>query len=257
MGFIYKITNLVNGKSYIGQTRQDPEKTRIRDHLTGNGKGSLLIRQAVEKYGRDAFTYEILHDSIISEFLDDFEIEAIKEFNTLAPDGYNLTTGGGSGSRSEQTLLKMSEAAKGNTHWLGRKHTDESRRKMSESCKGRTPWNKDKKGLQTAWNKGKKVNNTHWLGRKHTDESLRKMSEATKGQIPWNKGKKGVYTDETLHRMSKARETPERVAAREFFFSLPREMDIAEKRKHLRQRFPDVNHCKIWKWCKKFDSEAQ
>ena len=128
--------------------------------------------------------------------------------------------------------------------------------KMSESCKGRVPWNKGKKGLQAAWNKGKKVGND-WLGRKHTDATRQKMSEATKGQTAWNKGKKGIYTDESLHRMSKARETSERISAREFFFSLPREMDIAEKRKHLRQRFPDVNHCKIWKWCKKFDSETQ
>ena len=256
MGSIYLIRNTVNGKSYIGQTRQDAEKTRIRDHLTCNGNGSLLIKQAIEKYGRDAFTYEILHDGIIPEFLDILEIEAIEKFNTVSPHGYNLTTGGGGGSRSEQTLRKMSAAAKGNTHWLGRKHTDESRRKMSESCKGRVPWNKGKKGLQTAWNKGKKVGND-WLGRKHTDESRQKMSEATKGQTAWNKGKKGIYTDESLHRMSKARETPECIAARAFFFSLPSDMDLAEKRKCLRQRFPNKHHQTLHRWCKKFDSETQ
>ena len=256
MGSIYKITNTVNGKAYIGQTRQDAEKTRIRDHLAGNSKGSLLVKQAIAKYGRDAFTYEILHDSIIPEFLDELEIEAIAKYSTIAPHGYNLTTGGGSGSRSEQTLRKMSEAAKGNTHWLGRKHTEESCQKISESKKGHIPWNKGKKGLQTAWNKGKKVSNPHWLGRKHTDEARQKMSDATKGQTAWNKGKKGVYTDETRQKISQSKETPECRDARTIFLSLPRQMDLAEKRKHLRQRFPKKSTALIWKWCKKFNSEA-
>jgi len=355
MGSIYKITNTVNGKAYIGQTRYDAEKTRISKHL--NGRGNEEVKKDIEKYGKDAFTYEILHDGIIPEFLADLEKDEIEKHNTLIPHGYNFRTSGRGGACSEETKRKISEANKGRTPWnkgkkgvtvspmkgkrhtpesrqkmsenrkgisswnkgvpspykgvprsedtkrkigkahkgkklsentkrsiseskkggrlslehrrklskantgqnnafYGKKHTPESRQKISLSKKGHTPWNKGKKGLQTAWNKGKKVSNPHWLGRKHTDESRRKMSESTKGQTAWNKGKKGVYTDEALRRMSKARETPERVAAREFFFSLPREMDIAEKRKHLRQKFPDVNHCKIWKWCKKFDLEV-
>jgi group I intron endonuclease len=232
MGSIYKITNTVNGKAYIGQTLYDAEKTRIHQHLNGGSRGSQLVKDAVAKYGKEVFVYEILHDGIIPEFLDGLECEAIVKFNTVAPHGYNLTAGGGNGSPSETT-----------------------KRKISETKKGQIPWNKGKKGVQTAWNKGKKGSTPNWLGRKHTDESCRKMSEATKGQIPWNKGKKGVYTDEALRRMSNARENPERVAAREFFFSLPQEMPIAEKRKHLRQKFPEKSRVRIWKWCKKFDSE--
>ena len=68
MGSIYKITNTVNGKAYIGQTIHDAEKTRIRDHLNGTGNGSRLVRRAINKYGKDAFTYEILYDGIIPEF---------------------------------------------------------------------------------------------------------------------------------------------------------------------------------------------
>ena len=316
MGSIYKYTNQINGKAYIGKTYRDAE-TRRKEHLSGRGNQPLA--DAFKKYGEANFTYEILHDGIIPEMLDAFEIQAIAEHNTVAPNGYNLTHGGEGGSHCEETRRKMSEAKKGknsgeknpfygkthtpesrakmsdsskghttwmkgkthtpesrakiseskkghtpwnkgkkvsNPHWLGRKHTDESRHKMSESCKGRIPWNKGKKGLQTAWNKGKKGSTPNWLGRKHTDESRRKMSEATKGQTAWNKGKKGVYTDETLRRMSEARETPECIAAREFFFSLPSDMDLAEKRKHLRQKFPNKSSSQIYKWGKKFDSEA-
>ena len=82
MGSIYKITNTVNGKSYIGQTRQDAEKTRIRDHLTG--RGNVIIKNAVEKYGKDAFTFEVLHDGVIPEFLDTLEKETIEKFNTIS-----------------------------------------------------------------------------------------------------------------------------------------------------------------------------
>ena len=108
MGSIYKITNTANGKSYIGQTIHDAEKTRIRYHFAG--RGNQLVKRAIEKYGQDAFTYEILHDGIIPDFLDILEIEAIAKFNTLSPHGYNLTTGGEGGSPSDETRQKHLEA---------------------------------------------------------------------------------------------------------------------------------------------------
>ena len=126
---------------------------------------------------------------------------------------------------------------------------------MSEGGKGRIPWNKGKKGLQTAWNKGKKVSNPHWLGRKHTDESRHKISEGGKGRIPWNKGKQ--TSEEVCRKISNAKESPECKDARALFFSLPPGMDIKEKRKRLRHRFPHKNPNVILKWCKKFEAEAQ
>ena len=69
MGSIYKITNTVNGKAYIGQTIHDAEKTRIRDHFRSNGKGSQLIKDDIEKYGQDAFTYKILMMALFLNFL--------------------------------------------------------------------------------------------------------------------------------------------------------------------------------------------
>ena len=132
MGSIYKITNTVNGKAYIGQTIHDAEKTRIPRHFSGHG--SALIDHAIKKYGRDAFTYEILHDCIIPEFLDTLEIEAIEKFNTIAPHGYNLTTGGGGSSPCEETRRKLSEARKGKP---GKPHSEETRRKISEANTGK------------------------------------------------------------------------------------------------------------------------
>ena len=299
MGAIYKITNTVNGKAYIGQTRHDAVADRIPRHFSGHG--NIPIKRAVDKYGKDAFTYEILHDGIIPEFLDDLEREEIEKHNTLIPHGYNLRTGGRGGACLEETKQKISEANKGKTPWnkgrkgvqpssmKGKKHTDESRLKMSENRKGYTPWNKGitppeevrrkiskantghptwmkgKKHTEeskrkmsetlkgrTPWNKGKKVRNPHWLGRKHTDATRQKISDTKKGSTPWNKGKKGLQTA-----WNKGIETPDCIAAREFFFSLPSDMDLREKRKHLRQKFPNKSSSRIYKWCKKFDSETQ
>ena len=92
MGYVYKITNTVNQKSYIGISIHEPEKRRIRDHLTGHG--SRIIANAVKKYGRDAFTYEILEDNVFPALLPDLEVAYIAKFKTVAPLGYNLTTGG-------------------------------------------------------------------------------------------------------------------------------------------------------------------
>ena len=63
MGSIYKITNTVNGKAYIGQTRHDVIKRRIAYHFKGHG--NLALKRAIKKHGVEAFTIEILHDGII------------------------------------------------------------------------------------------------------------------------------------------------------------------------------------------------
>ena len=174
MGCIYKATNTYNNKAYIGQTRHDAYKTRIKDHFAG--RGSRLVKQAVDKYGKDAFIVEILHDGIIPELLDSYEIEAIKKYNTLAPHGYNLDTGGGgSKTLSEETRRKMSAAHKGNPgHWKGKTFSEEHRRNLSAARKGKLLSEKAREALRELSESNK--------GRKHSDETRRKISAAHKGK---------------------------------------------------------------------------
>jgi group I intron endonuclease len=89
-GIIYKITS-PSGKAYVGQTIRSL-KIRMQQHKSKYSECTLLKR-AIDKYG-DEMKYEIIEDNIPQEQLDEREIYWIKELNSLAPSGYNLTTGG-------------------------------------------------------------------------------------------------------------------------------------------------------------------
>lgn len=86
---IYKITNLINGKIYIGQeTKYDPK-------YLGSGK---VIKNAVKKYGKENFKKEILEECKTKEKLNKQEIYWISFYNsTNKIIGYNLTKGGEGG----------------------------------------------------------------------------------------------------------------------------------------------------------------
>lgn len=93
MGLIYKITNKVNNKSYIGQTTQTLEK-RWKKHLSQLNDNTYFHR-AIKKYGANNFLKEILEDNIFNEKLDEREIYWIaKEGTYIDNGGYNLTVGG-------------------------------------------------------------------------------------------------------------------------------------------------------------------
>ena len=79
MRILYKITNLINGKCYIGQTK-DYDK-RMLVHIK-YGNNYSLVHKAIKKYGVDSFMFErlaILEDRLI----DETEVKAIKIFNSL------------------------------------------------------------------------------------------------------------------------------------------------------------------------------
>jgi len=111
---VYIIVNLENDKAYIGQTR-GPLDVRFKQHCEVNRATKSIISQAINSYGKDCFYMEPLWESpgCSQEELDAKEIELIREYNTQAPNGYNITTGGrGMMAPSEETRRKMSESAR-------------------------------------------------------------------------------------------------------------------------------------------------
>lgn len=89
-GVIYLIINLLNGKKYVGQTRQNLS-ARISNHRLSKIKSG--IDGAIQEYGWENFKVEVLEKCPI-EKLDEREIYWIAKLNTKFPNGYNLTDGG-------------------------------------------------------------------------------------------------------------------------------------------------------------------
>lgn len=115
---IYKATNLVNGKVYIGQTISWP--SRIDEHF--KAKDNLKFHCALRKYGRDAFLWEVLHTlstdsrSCAKHWMDAMEIAEINLQHSYWVDypdhGYNLTSGGqNGGNMGEEWAKRQKEGA--------------------------------------------------------------------------------------------------------------------------------------------------
>lgn len=97
-GFIYKITNNVNGKVYIGQTIQTV-KERFYQHCSTKCSENVLnmaIHKAIKKYGKSNFTIEVIEE-VDKDSLNDREKFWIEYYNSYN-NGYNSTRGGQDGS---------------------------------------------------------------------------------------------------------------------------------------------------------------
>ena len=177
-GYIYKITNNINNKIYIGKR----EKSVFDESYWGSGKH---ISYSIKKHGKENFSREIIEWCDSRESLCKKEKEWIEKLDSRNPNiGYNIAPGGyGAGLAGEKNGM------------YGKKHTEETKEKMSKSHPKQYP-----KEF------GNKISNSlkgHFIA----EETKQKIREKNKDQIPWNKGKKNIYSEETRHLMSiKAKE---------------------------------------------------
>lgn len=97
MKYLYKITNNINGKVYIGQTID--YKKRWTAHCTVKEGKDSLITKAIQKYGQDNFDFKVL--AILEDhMIDEAEIKAIEIYKSVVPEGYNISLGGGGFKRN-------------------------------------------------------------------------------------------------------------------------------------------------------------
>lgn len=142
--FIYKTTNLINKKFYIGMHSTD----NLNDGYIGSGK---RIWYSIKKYGKENFNRIILRGCNTIEELNFWEPFYIKLFNTLSPNGYNLQLGGDNHETSLETRSKLSKSAKGRVGcWKNKQFSEEHKKKISEAGKGRQLSKATKKKISIA-----------------------------------------------------------------------------------------------------------
>nr|DAX26159.1 MAG TPA: intron associated endonuclease [Caudoviricetes sp.] len=125
--YIYKTTNLINGKFYVGKSSM--KNNSIDYWYLGSG---VLLKKAIEKYGRDSFKKEIIEWCSSFEESNEREKYWISTLNALNLDiAYNIATGGDGGYLGEEVNRRISEALK------GRKHTEEFKQHISKLNKGK------------------------------------------------------------------------------------------------------------------------
>lgn len=147
-GVIYVITNTVNGKQYVGQTTRTLA-VRWYYHIRSSRDGSTgALPHAILKHSAEAFKIEQIDIASSLEELNKKEAHYILQLKTLAPYGYNLTSGGEGFKVSEETKQKISKAGAGRAvsietrrkqrkAQVGKLVSVETRRKLSEAQKKR------------------------------------------------------------------------------------------------------------------------
>jgi group I intron endonuclease len=133
MGFIYAISNTKTNKIYIGKTERTVD-LRWKGHISESKQNiknqSWYLNNSIRKYGTDSFElHEII--SCSNDLLNQWEEFYIEHFNTIAPNGYNLTKGGEGCKPTEETRIKMSLWQK------GKPKSQKHRESMSQYAKNR------------------------------------------------------------------------------------------------------------------------
>ena len=200
---VYKITNNVNGKVYIGQSINI--KNRWKDHINAlNRKDSscTLLQRAWNKYKQESFSFEIL-ELCSEDMLDEVETKYIDIYDARN-NGYNIEPGGNANKHlsdetkqkireahlgmkaSEETRKKMSESRMGEKNPMyGQTHSEAALKKMSDAAKGRPGHRPSDDGLERI-----RLAN---IGKVMSEATKKKISEANQGNIPYNKNNRLVY----------------------------------------------------------------
>jgi len=165
---IYKATNLINNKSYIGCTKKTLEE-RKDGHFYQQNRLNSKFYKALREYGFDVFDWAILEETDSVNKMLNLEMYYIKKYNTFY-DGYNSTHGGDdvSQTKTKNAIFKWKKSHK------KYRHSNETRKKISNATIGRKPWCT---GLT-----------------KYTDDRLKKMGEKI------SKASKGRYVSEETKR---------------------------------------------------------
>jgi len=199
-GIVYKITNLINNKTYIGITTKSLNE-RKRGHIQAcsSKNRKYLIHKAIYKYGVDNFIFEQLDTFHDTDNGRNKEIEYIKKYNSFYKNGngYNMTIGGEGTqgfrhNHTEDTKQRISKKM------IGKPKSEETKRKMKIAQMERKKWyvhilsqdaitksansRRGKKGIPHTEKSKQKLRLAN-LGHKHTAETLEKLKISSTGRL--------------------------------------------------------------------------
>lgn len=193
---IYRITNLLDNKVYIGQTK-DPKGrwSRHKSDARLGKKRNWHLYDAMRKHGIDNFVFEIIAQTKIMAEVDQLETDLIDLYKSSDRDlGYNISAGGQTNKLvSVETREKMSKAAMGREPWNKNKPcSEETKSLLSQANIG----NKFRLGVKTS-DETKTLLSKINIGKKITKKTRRKMSQSMLGK---NVGEKnGMFGKASAH----------------------------------------------------------
>lgn len=185
-GIIYKTTNLINGKFYVGQDAHN------NINYYGSGKS---LKLAIKKYGKENFIKEILEECDTKLLLNEREIYWINKLNAIEI-GYNIASGGtGGNTRLGFNETELEVYKKKNIGRLGKPHDIVTKQKISESNKGKNSGKRPRLGIKHSNDAKEKMSlsrkekgsskgiNNGMYGKRHSEETKQKMREVRLKQI--------------------------------------------------------------------------
>ena len=184
---IYCITNLVNGKKYVGQTRTQLER-RWSSHKKSSRqpsgqKHAPVLYKAISKYGIDNFKIEEIDKADNQEHLNDLEEIWIAKLGTTdRKRGYNISWGGASSPTSE-SRAKLSAALKGKPAWNKGKPLSSSHYQNIQASgiwANKGPLSEETKRKIGDGRRGE--NNPNYLGKSVTESTRQKMRDRMSGK---------------------------------------------------------------------------
>lgn len=186
MGYIYKITNQINNKIYIGQTIKSRPTDRFSQHRylarhIEQEKTISYLHRAMAEYGVDNFSFEII-EKVENELLNQQEQYWISFYNSLVPNGYNLTLGGDGAPGFSRPQSAQEREKKGQSVKRFYEEHPEKRKERSEQAK--SYWSSEERRKEQSKRSKQffqehpdyfKGENNPMYGKHHTEEALEKI----------------------------------------------------------------------------------